>query len=63
MRERKPPRKTTEKKQTQYFDISPSPPNAEKKPTFSQIHGEDRLDDYAWLAATNWREALQGSDT
>ena len=62
MREHKPPRKTNAKKQSQYFDISPSAPNAEKKPTFSQTHGEYRLDDYAWLAAINWREALQDPD-
>ncbi len=58
MRERKPTMKNSEKK-TEYFDIGASPPKPEKKPTCSQIHGETLVDDYGWLAAANWREALQ----
>ncbi|MFM8647571.1 MAG: S9 family peptidase, partial [Methylocystis sp.] len=50
--------KNSEKK-TEYFDIGASPPKPEQKPTCRQIHGETLVDDYGWLAAANWREALQ----
>ncbi len=36
-----------------------TPPQAERKPTQRQFHGRLVEDDYAWLAAENWREALR----
>ncbi len=35
------------------------PPCAEKRPTRRNLHGRVIEDDYAWLAAENWREALR----
>lgn len=37
----------------------PSPPRAECRPTVTEWHGHQRRDDYAWLRADNWREAMQ----
>ncbi|MGA9600063.1 MAG: S9 family peptidase [Methylocystis sp.] len=36
-----------------------TPPKAERKPTRRNFHGHVLEDDYAWLAAENWREALR----
>ncbi len=36
-----------------------TPPQAVRKPTQRQFHGRLVEDDYAWLAAENWREALR----
>ena len=36
-----------------------TPPQAERKPTRRNVHGRVIEDDYAWLAAENWREALR----
>jgi oligopeptidase B len=36
-----------------------TPPQAERKATKRQFHGRLVEDDYAWLAAENWREALR----
>ena len=36
-----------------------TPPKAERKPTRRNFHGRVLEDDYAWLAAENWREALR----
>ena len=36
-----------------------TPPQAERKPTQRHFHGRLVEDDYAWLAAENWREALR----
>ena len=36
-----------------------TPPKAERKPTRRTFHGRVLEDDYAWLAAENWREALR----
>ncbi len=36
-----------------------TPPRAEKRPRAQVFHGETLIDDYAWLRAENWREALK----
>ncbi len=36
-----------------------TPPKAERKPTRRNFHGLVLEDDYGWLAAENWREALR----
>ncbi len=44
--------------------ISPQgkPPIAEKKPLQCQAHGVRWTDDYAWLRADNWQEAMRDPD-
>jgi oligopeptidase B len=39
--------------------VRPSPPVAERRPTFSVHHGVELADEYAWLRATNWREVMR----
>jgi len=36
-----------------------SPPRAEKRPVTAIHHGHTRIDDYAWLRAENWQEAMR----
>lgn len=36
-----------------------SPPVAEKRPVRDTRHGIERVDDYAWLRADNWQEAMR----
>ena len=38
--------------------VSPSPPRAERRPVEKSAHGVRWTDDYAWLRADNWQEAL-----
>lgn len=39
-----------------------APPRVEKRPASTEFHGKTLRDDYAWLRAANWREALQDPD-
>lgn len=39
-----------------------APPRVETRPASTEFHGKTLTDDYAWLRATNWREALQDPD-
>ncbi|MBL8589248.1 MAG: S9 family peptidase [Methylobacteriaceae bacterium] len=39
--------------------VSIPPPIVERRPRRTRIHGVDLVDDYAWLRAENWREALR----
>lgn len=41
------------------LDMGKRPPVAEKRPTPVSTHGRMRVDDYAWLAADNWRDVLR----
>ena len=34
------------------------PPRAEKRPRVETWHGYEKRDDYHWLKAANWREAM-----
>ncbi|HYF55540.1 MAG TPA: S9 family peptidase [Salinarimonas sp.] len=40
-----------------------APPVAERRPVRVVQHGVERIDDYAWLRAGNWREALARPST
>lgn len=40
-------------------EIAPAPPQAERRPQRRVFHGRELVDDYAWLRAPNWREALR----
>lgn len=43
-----------------HFSVAPKdPPKAGRRPTERQFHGRTLRDDYAWLAAKNWREVLR----
>jgi oligopeptidase B len=37
-------------------------PQAEKRPRRLVAHGVERIDDYAWIRAENWREAIRDPD-
>jgi oligopeptidase B len=37
----------------------PSPPAAERHPTFRVCHGAELVDEYAWLRAGNWQEVMR----
>jgi oligopeptidase B len=39
--------------------VRPSPPLAERRPTFSVRHGVELVDEYAWLRAANWQEVMR----
>jgi oligopeptidase B len=39
-----------------------TPPLVEKRPAVRALHGETLVDDYAWLRADNWRDALADPD-
>ncbi len=39
--------------------VRPSPPVAERRPTFSVHHGVELVDEYAWLRADNWQEVMR----
>lgn len=39
--------------------IAPTPPAADQRPSRRTFHGLDLEDEYAWLRAPNWREALR----
>lgn len=42
------------------FSPSPSPaPSAERRPSRSNHHGIEKVDDYAWLRAENWQEVMR----
>ena len=36
-----------------------TPPQAERRPLRLVAHGVELLDDYAWIRAENWREAIR----
>ncbi len=38
---------------------APIPPQAAKRPHTITAHGRKRVDDYAWLRADNWRDAMR----
>ncbi|MFN3891190.1 MAG: S9 family peptidase [Beijerinckiaceae bacterium] len=40
-------------------EIAPAPPAAERRPQRRVHHGFELVDEYAWLRAPNWREALR----
>src|SRR5262245_26543622 len=39
--------------------VRPSPPVAERRPTFSVHHGVELADEYAWLRAANWQDVMR----
>ena len=41
----------------------PQPPRAQQRPSPRSAHGVDWTDEYAWLRADNWREALRDPAT
>jgi oligopeptidase B len=41
----------------------PNPPVAKKVPHECQAHGQTWVDDYAWLRASNWQQAMREPDT
>jgi oligopeptidase B len=41
------------------FDLSATPPVAERRPSRKVTHGRALDDPYAWLAAENWRDVLR----
>ncbi len=41
------------------FETGATPPVAARRPTRKSIHGHVLTDDYAWLAADNWRDVLR----
>ena len=41
----------------------PSPPRAERRPISRSAHGLEWTDEYAWLRAENWRDALRDPAT
>ena len=43
-------------------EIAPAPPAAEQRPQRRVYHGLELVDEYAWLRASNWREALRNPD-
>ncbi|MDX8353839.1 S9 family peptidase [Cognatiyoonia sp. IB215182] len=47
---------------TSRFPALPDAPMAEKRPTTAAFHGVTLHDDYAWLRADNWQEAMREPD-
>ncbi|MGJ0506420.1 MAG: S9 family peptidase [Methylocystis sp.] len=45
------------------FDLSATPPVAERRPHSKTTHGRVLDDPYAWLAAENWRDVLRDPKT
>jgi oligopeptidase B len=43
--------------------VRPSPPTAERRPTFTVQHGVELVDEYAWLRAANWQEVMRDPGT
>lgn len=41
------------------FKALPGAPVAESRPSIAHVHGVDLHDDYAWLRASNWQEAMR----
>ena len=39
--------------------VRPSPPTADRRPTFAVHHGVERVDEYAWLRADTWQEVMR----
>lgn len=48
-----------EKNESAQFDLSATPPVAERRPSQRIVHGRALDDPYAWLAAENWRDVLR----
>jgi len=47
-------------KKTARFDTgAANPPRATKRPVTNTHHGVERIDDYGWLRAENWQEAMR----
>lgn len=42
------------------FKALPNFPIADRRPLTTQVHGVDLHDDYGWLRAPNWQEAMRG---
>src|SRR5262249_56579400 len=38
--------------------INPAPPSAARRPVRLSAHGIERVDSYAWLRASNWKQVL-----
>ena len=39
--------------------VRPSPPMAERRPTFTVHHGVELVDEFAWLRVENWQEVMR----
>src|SRR4051812_29974469 len=39
--------------------VRPTPPQADRKPARFNIHGIERVDNYAWMRDSKWRKVLQ----
>ena len=44
------------------FPALPDAPAATRHPTVTTVHGVDLHDDYGWLRASNWQEAMRAPD-
>jgi oligopeptidase B len=44
------------------FPARPGAPTADRRPSITTIHGVDLSDDYGWLRAPNWQEAMRTPD-
>jgi oligopeptidase B len=44
------------------FKALPDFPVADLRPLTTQVHGVDLHDDYGWLRAPNWQEAMREPD-
>src|SRR5262245_47270059 len=38
--------------------LNPAPPSAARRPVRLSAHGIERVDSYAWLRASNWKQVL-----
>ncbi len=45
-----------------HFKALPNAPIADCRPTVTTVHGVDLHDDYGWLRADNWQEAMRAPD-
>src|SRR5262249_57207580 len=39
--------------------LNPAPPSAARRPVRLSAHGIERVDPYAWLRASNWKQVLR----
>jgi len=45
-----------------HFPATPNAPKAAKQPVTQTVHGVTLHDDYHWLRAENWQEAMRDPD-